>query len=404
MVTTTEYAQLSAAAYESGGAGNTNVNWIRLGNAPPASPGFSASVYEKRTVNAAGETVTEIVIAYRGTDGPFDAVADIQLVAGGQPPQQFLDAKAYYNDIKSLYPNSSISVTGHSLGGAMASFVAADPLVTTTATAFNAPGIANLVPQGLYPNVTNYNTVFDPASNLPLNQIGSVWTVPVHTVNQLPLFFSPFSIFIQGLEFLLKQHSIASLVNADFTAAQRFIPRRDPLTLDLNNNGLETVPVNATNPVYFDLTGEGVQSSVGWVAPNDGFLVLDRNGDGLINDGTELFGDATPAYEAGTTNPSTGSGLTVDGFAALAQEDTNGDGIVNSGDANFANLRVWQDLNQDGVSQDGELKTLSELGIESFNVASINHSQLLANGNQIADTGTFTRMDGTSGKIGRAHV
>ena len=183
-----------------------------------------------------------------------------------------------------------------------------------------------------------------------------------------------------------------------FSAAQRFIPRRDPLTLDLNNNGLETLPVNATNPVYFDLTGEGVQSSVGWVAPNDGFLVLDRNGDGLINDGTELFGDATPAYEAGTTTPTTGK--TADGFAALAQEDTNGDGIVNSGDANFANLRVWQDLNQDGVSQDGELKTLAELGIESFNVTSINHSQLLANGNQIADTGTFTRMDGTSGTAG----
>jgi len=143
---------------------------------------------------------------------------------------------------------------------------------------------------------------------------------------------------INGIE-----QSVADLISA----AMRFVNRRDPLTLDLNNNGLETVPVSATNPVYFDLTGEGVQSSVGWVAPNDGFLTLDRNGDGLINDGTELFGDATPAYEAGTTTPTTGK--TADGFEALAQEDTNGDGIVNSGDANFANLRVWQDLNQDGV-------------------------------------------------------
>ena len=185
-----------------------------------------------------------------------------------------------------------------------------------------------------------------------------------------------------------------------FSAAQRFIPRRDPLTLDLNNNGLETVPVSATNPVYFDITGEGVQTSVGWVAPNDGFLVLDRNGNGTIDDGTELFGDATPAYEAGTTNPSTGSGRTVDGFAALAQEDTNADGVVNSADANFANLRVWQDLNQDGISQAGELKTLADLGIESFNVASINHSQLLANGNQIADTGSYTRTDGSTGTAG----
>lgn len=106
-------------------------------------------------------------------------------------------------------------------------------------------------------------------------------------------------------------HQIADL----FSAAQRFVPRRDPLTLDLNGNGIETVPINAANPVYFDLTGEGVQTSVGWVAPNDGFLVLDRNGNGTIDDGTELFGDATPAYEAGTTTPSTAK--TADGFEAL---------------------------------------------------------------------------------------
>jgi VCBS repeat-containing protein len=187
-------------------------------------------------------------------------------------------------------------------------------------------------------------------------------------------------------------HQIADL----FSAAQRFVPRRDPLTLDLNGNGLETVPINAVNPVYFDLTGEGVQTSVGWVAPNDGFLVLDRNGDGVINDGTELFGDATPLVDA------TGAviGKAADGFEALAAQDTNADGVVNSADANFSNLRVWQDLNQDGVSQAGELKTLAELGIESFNVASINHSQLLSNGNQIADTGSYTRTDGTTGTAG----
>ena len=90
----------------------------------------------------------------------------------------------------------------------------------------------------------------------------------------------------------------------------------------------------------------------------------------------------------------------MDGFDALSQQDTNADGVVNSADANFANLRVWQDLNQDGVSQDGELKTLTELGIASINVANVAHSQLLANGNQIADTGTYTRTDGSTGTAG----
>ncbi|MEQ1916755.1 MAG: hypothetical protein ABL856_08535 [Gallionella sp.] len=129
-------------------------------------------------------------------------------------------------------------------------------------------------------------------------------------------------------------------------------------------------------------------------------LVMDRNGNGLIDSGAELFGDATPAYAAGTSSPSTGSGRTVDGFAALAQEDTNGDGLVNNLDTNFASLRVWQDANQDGISQSNELKTLTDAGIASFNVSRSTHSQTLANGNQIADVGTFTRTDGTTGTAG----
>jgi len=187
-------------------------------------------------------------------------------------------------------------------------------------------------------------------------------------------------------------HQIADL----FSAAQRFVPRRDPLTLDLNGNGIETIAPNLANPILFDHEGQGIKTGTGWIAPSDGFLVLDRNGNGTIDDGTELFGDNTPLYDVDGTI----TGKAADGFDALAQEDTNADGVVNSADANFANLRVWQDLNQDGVSQDGELKTLAELGIESFNVASINHSQLLANGNQIADTGTYTRTDGSTGTAG----
>ncbi len=118
---------------------------------------------------------------------------------------------------------------------------------------------------------------------------------------------------------------------------------------------------------------------------------MDRNGNNTIDDGTELFGDATPLYAGGKA---------VDGFAALAQEDTNGDGMVNSSDANYSNLRVWQDLNQDGMSQASELKTLAELDIVSINVAKSENSQVLSNGNEIADLGTFTRSDGSVGSAG----
>ncbi|HLO62595.1 MAG TPA: putative Ig domain-containing protein, partial [Azonexus sp.] len=176
--------------------------------------------------------------------------------------------------------------------------------------------------------------------------------------------------------------------NTSTSAVQRF---GDPLTLDLNGNGIETVPLKRP-PLLFDINDTGIKISTGWIAPSDGLLVLDRNGNGVIDSGAELFGDRTPAY--GST------GVTADGFAALAQEDTNHDGVVNSADANFANLRVWQDLNQDGISQANELSTLDVAGIASFNTARTLNSQMLPSGNQMADLGTFTRTDGTTGATG----
>lgn len=136
-----------------------------------------------------------------------------------------------------------------------------------------------------------------------------------------------------------------------FKAAQRWVVplRRDPLVLDLNGNGLETVALNAANPIFFDHEGDGIKTGTGWVAPSDGFLVLDRNGNGTIDDGTELFGDSTPIY--GDIVDANGQvvqgiiGQAADGFDALAQQDTNADGLVDALDANFADLRVWQDLN-----------------------------------------------------------
>jgi len=183
-----------------------------------------------------------------------------------------------------------------------------------------------------------------------------------------------------------------------FTAAQNFIQKSDPLTLDLDGDGIETVPPSSTNPILFDHDGDGVKSGTGWIKPDDGFLVLDRNGNGSIDDGTELFGDSTPLLDAAGNV----TGKAADGFDALAQQDSNGDGVVNSSDAHFADLRVWQDLNQDGISQANELKTLDELGIAGINVGKTEHSKVLPGGNEIADLGTYTRTDGTTGSTGAA--
>ncbi|MBS0311985.1 MAG: hypothetical protein JSR88_11680, partial [Proteobacteria bacterium] len=170
-------------------------------------------------------------------------------------------------------------------------------------------------------------------------------------------------------------------------------PPRDPLIFDLNGDGIETVGINPAAPIYFDHDGDSStpKTATGWVAPDDGFLVLDRNGNVTIDNGTELFGDHTPLA---------GGGNAVDGFAALAQEDTNLDGKVDAADARFADLRIWRDLNSDGVSQAGELSTMADLGITSINVTKTENSTLLANGNVIADLGTYTKIDGSTATLG----
>jgi len=182
------------------------------------------------------------------------------------------------------------------------------------------------------------------------------------------------------------------VINTSFLSSQTAAPLRvDPLILDLDNDGLETIGINTSNPILFDHNGNGVRTATGWVKSDDAFLVLDRNGNGSIDNGRELFGDSTP-LSAG--------GVAADGFAALAQEDTNGDGKVDSLDARFASLRLWRDLNQDGFSQAGELFTLSSQGIIALNLAKTANSQILANGNQIADLGGYVRSDGSTGTLG----
>lgn len=105
--------------------------------------------------------------------------------------------------------------------------------------------------------------------------------------------------------------------NSPYLSAHEWAPRRDPLTLDLDGDGLETVGIDTARPVHFDHNVDGVKTATGWVAPDDGFLVLDRNGNGLVDSGAELFGDSTVLADGSNA---------ADGFAALAEQDTNPSG------------------------------------------------------------------------------
>jgi hypothetical protein len=189
-------------------------------------------------------------------------------------------------------------------------------------------------------------------------------------------------------------------INDLFDKAKNYVApppprRRDPLVLDLNGNGIETAGINTAAPILFDNNGDGVKTATGWVSANDGMLVWDRNGNGVIDSGRELFGDATMKSD-GT--------LASDGFNALADLDANHDGIVNALDADFANLRVWRDLNQDGVSDAGEVFTLDSFQIAGINVGNTAANTALGNGNTLNETGSFVRTDGTTGMAGNINL
>ncbi|MNH63711.1 Poly(beta-D-mannuronate) C5 epimerase 1 [compost metagenome] len=175
-----------------------------------------------------------------------------------------------------------------------------------------------------------------------------------------------------------------------FDLAQK-VYRVDPLTLDLDHDGLETRAPSTSSTIMFDHTGTGIKTSTGWVLPDDGFLVLDRNNNGTIDNGTELFGDSTPLMNGS---------FAKNGFEALADQDTNQDGKVDAQDTNWLALKVWRDLNQDGISQANELFSMSALDIDGIHVSSSRYSQVLENGNEIAELGTYYKTNGSQEVLG----
>ena len=127
-----------------------------------------------------------------------------------------------------------------------------------------------------------------------------------------------------------------------------------PLVLSFDGAPIEFAPAT---PAAFDLSTDGTCMSTDW--PTAGWLALDRDGDGFIRDGSELFGSATKM--------STG-GEAPHGFAALAELDTNGDGKITPEDARFGELVLWTDLDGDRVGGDSELRPLTDLSILSIDL------------------------------------
>ena len=156
----------------------------------------------------------------------------------------------------------------------------------------------------------------------------------------------------------------------------------DPLVIDLDKDGLDLTRQNQRE-VYFDLDADGFGERTGWVREDDGLLAIDLNSDGQINDIGELFGDAETS-----------------GFAALAAYDSNGDGVINALDTQFSDLLIWQDLNQNGVVDAGELNDLATHGIVEISLTGRDPDVALSGGNEIREVADVTFADGSTSIAG----
>ncbi|MEM7683452.1 MAG: calcium-binding protein, partial [Pseudomonadota bacterium] len=226
------------------------------------------------------------------------------------------------------------------------------------------------------------------------SDLGMLWNFP-----------SVFSIIMGGLGIAAKVLKAAPIVNSVFTAygaladanaaywlagaavrlAKGFAwaAGEDPLVIDLDGDGIETVQVELAN-VFFDLDQDLFAESTGWLGGDDGFLVRDVNENDRIDDIGEMFGT-----QAGG------------GYADLAQYDAvenggNADGKITAADHIWSELLIWRDANVDGITDDGELQTLDAIGIVSIDLANDPLNATTPQGTELLSTGLVEFDDGST--------
>lgn len=158
--------------------------------------------------------------------------------------------------------------------------------------------------------------------------------------------------FFEEIDSDLPEKDLPDDGSGDYSSPPGYV---SPILIDLDHDGFQLTGLN--DAVLFDVDADGTPNRISWTAAGvaDSFLVLDRNGNGVIDDGQELFGNATRLVSGHTAS---------NGYLALRELDANGDEAIDASDAIWPSLQVWTDRNHDGVSQSSELQSLDEAGVD----------------------------------------
>ncbi len=203
------------------------------------------------------------------------------------------------------------------------------------------------------------------------------------TLTLIGVFFLGSSIFLSGDKEVVAQRP----------RIQIHSPKSDPdaekygsvLVLNLDDKPVEVIASEKKSQdserkkkTSFDLDEDGFKEEVSWINPKDAILVLDINKNGQIDNSSELFGYANLDKTR------------VSGFKHLTEYDSNKDGIINDADEVFSRLKLWQDFDFNGESQDSEIKSLKSFGVKSIDVSNLSEINQEVKGGKILQSANYT--------------
>ena len=203
--------------------------------------------------------------------------------------------------------------------------------------------------------------------NLQIEQTPSDYTIIIND-----------QIIIQ--KFVINILPVIDYVKSAFATAE---VQTSPLILDLDGDGVETIGTNSG--VYFDHANDGFKENTGWVGKDDGLLVRDINGNGQIDNGTELFGNNSVLSNGKKAK---------NGFEALKDLDSNQDYVFDQNDAAWNEVKVWKDSNSNGIVDEGELLTMEQAGVDHIRLTDKTKNQTDEFGNIHRQSGYFMSSDG----------